>query len=66
MALNASNLTPIAWRLADADEAVAFAEKAWQRAIREGRPAAYIADKAIDVNWALDARDEIRAEAGLA
>ena len=60
-----THLTPIAWRLADADEAVAHAEAAWQRAIREGRPAAVIADKAIDVTWALDARDEVRGEAGL-
>lgn len=65
MASSFTSLTPIAWRLADADEAVAYAEQAWQRAIREGRSANVIADKAIDVNWALDARDEIRGEAGL-
>lgn len=60
-----THLTPISWRLADAEAALAHAEGAWQRAIREGRSAEVIADKAIDVNWALDSLDEVRGEAGL-
>lgn len=60
-----ASLTPIAWRLADAEASLAHAETAWQRAIREGRPADVIADLGVGVNWALDSLDEIRGEAGL-
>lgn len=60
-----SSLTPLAWRMADAEAALAHAERAWHRAIREGRSAEVIADLGIDVNWALDSLDELRGEAGL-
>ena len=60
-----SSLTPLAWRIADAEAELARAEQAWQRAIREGRPADVVAELGIDVNWALDSLDKLRGEAGL-
>lgn len=59
-----ASLTPIAWRLADAEAALDHAEAAWTRAIREGRSAEVIADLGVGVNWALDTLDEVRPEAG--
>lgn len=56
-----SSLTPIAWRLADAEQAVEISTKSWQRATGASK-----ALWAQIVNDDLNTLDELRAEAGLA
>lgn len=56
-----ASLTPIEWRLADAELAVELSTKSWQRATGESK-----ALWAQIVNDDLDTLDELRAEAGLA
>lgn len=61
-----SSLTPLAWRIQDAEEALAHAERQWARLCREAQadPSKIRARDwaGQDVNEALDALDALRAE----
>ena len=57
-----ASLTPIEWRLADAELAVELSTKSWQRATTPELKALW----GQIVNDDLDTLDELRAEAGLA
>jgi hypothetical protein len=61
MASSFASLTPLAWRLADAEQAVEISTASWQRATSPSSKALW----AQIVNDDLDALDELRGEAGL-
>lgn len=64
-----SSLTPLAWRMQDAEERLAFEQARWARLCREAQHnPAKVRERdwaAQDVNDALDALDALRGEAGL-
>lgn len=57
-----ASLTPIEWRLADAELAVELSTRSWQRAATEASRTLW----GQIVNDDLNTLDELRAEAGLA